>query len=186
MAGLACSAWCFAGCSPSTPTTPPKATTSANTSADAGKSTHKKGGGSHDHDHDHDHDSGHPSGGPHKGTLVVFDGHTAHLELVLDAETGTMTGYTLDSKAKNPLPIKQDEIKLGFTVVTDGVPDVHEVALKAVKPTGAGEASEFSGQSDALKGQKTFTAVVEEVKVGNKTYSAVTFEFPKGNDDHHH
>lgn len=146
------------------------------------------GGG---HDHDHGHKEGHhhhAENGPHKGTLVVLNSHKNHLELVLDAETGKLTGYVLCDEAKDAVPIKQEEIVLGVALPgkdKDDLPEPFEVKLSAVKPSETGEAAEFAGESEKLKGVKEFDAVLTSIKIGEKEEKEVKFNFPKGNEDHH-
>jgi hypothetical protein len=143
--------------------------------------------------HDHDHDKGghhhHAEHGPHKGTLVVLNSHKNHLELVLDAETGKLTGYVLCEEAKDAVAIKQGEIVLGVALPgkdKDDLPEPFEVKLAAVQPSETGEASEFAGESERLKGVKEFDAVLTSIKIGEKEEREVKFNFPKGNEDHHH
>src|SRR5580765_6586359 len=54
-----------------------------------------KSGDGHDHDHEHHHHH-HAEKGPHDGALVAIGHDDAHLEVVLDADTGTVTAYVLD------------------------------------------------------------------------------------------
>lgn len=115
----------------------------------------------------------------------------AHVELVLDAASGKLTAYVLDGEAKKSVAIKQAEIKLAVaTAHADAkkgdLPDSHEVPLAAVNPTPAGEASEFSGQTDELKGAKEFHVVLPALSIGDKKFEPVEFKYPEGNEHHHH
>jgi len=143
--------------------------------------------GAHAHAKEGGHGHHHAEHGPHKGTLVVLSGHKNHLELVLDAETGRLTGYVLDDDAHDAVAIKQGELVLGVALPgkeKDDLPEPFEVTLSAVKPTEAGEASEFAGESEKLKGVKEFNAVLTSIKIGEKEEKEVKFNFPKGNEDH--
>jgi hypothetical protein len=143
----------------------------------------------HDHAKEGGHAHHHAEHGPHKGTLVVLSGHKNHLELVLDAATGKLTGYILDDDAHDAVAIKQGELVLGVALPgkeKDDLPEPFEVTLSAVKPSEAGESSEFAGESEKLKGVKEFNAVLTSIKVGEKEEKDVKFNFPKGNEDHHH
>lgn len=160
----------------------------------------------HDHDHgehgheehghgDHDHGHVHGKPGPHKGTIVVLAGHQMHLELVLDPAEGKLTGYVLNDAVEKPLPLKQDKLVIGF--VPKGAPaaegakaeelsDSEEITLAAVSATPEGEATEFSGQSEKLKGVAKFDGLVTSVTFNGKEYKNVKFEFPEGNEHLEH
>jgi hypothetical protein len=169
------------GCNSSPPAPAPNTASSAGHDPDAGAG--------HDHEHGHKHDHHHAEHGPHKGTLVVLNSHKNHLELVLDAETGKLTGYVLCDEAKDAVSIKQEEIVLGVALPgkdKDDLPEPFEVKLAAVKPSETGEASEFAVESEKLKGVKEFDAVLSSIKIGDKEEKEVKFNFPKGNEDHHH
>jgi hypothetical protein len=140
---------------------------------------------------EHKHGHHHAEHGPHHGTLVVVAGHTHHLELVLDADTGKLTGYVLDEDAKEAVAINQAELALGVALPLESkdkseLPVLVEVKLAALNPNDAGAASEFSGQSDQLKGCKEFDAVLLSIKIGGQEFKEIKFNFPKGNEDHHH
>src|SRR5262245_43400376 len=93
---------------------------------------------------------------PHDGTLVELGKEFAHLELLLDASTGQVTGYVLDGEAEKPIRLDQKEITLKLR----GKPEEARVVLKAVGSALTGEkpgdSSQFEGQADALKGMKEF------------------------------
>jgi hypothetical protein len=119
---------------------------------------------------------------PHQGTLVELGEEFAHLELVLDSESGQLTGYVLDGEAEKPVRIEQREIALRVK----GKPSDSSVVLKATgnpltgeKP---GDTSEFRGQANALKGLKEFDAAVAGITVKGKDFKDVSFNFPKGNE----
>jgi hypothetical protein len=179
-AGL--SLWTFAGCSDSgtatkQPTTPA-----------AGHGDHADGGhGDHGHHHHH-----HAEKGPHDGALVAIGEDAAHLELVLDAETGKLTAYVLDGEAKAAVGIKQESLTIAFTVAKEGdkkdeLPEQSTIALTPVNPADDGTANEFAGQSDELKNVKEFDAALTGITVGGKEHKGINFNYPKGNEhDHHH
>ncbi|MBS0261275.1 MAG: hypothetical protein JSS02_04905 [Planctomycetes bacterium] len=179
------------------------AATKSNTTAPVKTQAHDD----HDHDHDHDHEHHHhhhAEKGPHGGALVAIGQDDAHLEIVLDAATGTVTAYVLDGAAEKPVTIKQKHLQLAITLEEghdhhgdekkddaakkDDVPDdALQLLLAAVSPADDGSASEFSGQLDQLKGADEFDAALTHIKVGEKEFNGVTFNFPKGNEhDHHH
>jgi hypothetical protein len=139
----------------------------------------------HEHGHHHHH---HAEKGPHGGTLVAVGEDAAHLEIVLDAQTGTLTAYILDAQAKQPVSLQQDTIDLGFSVQKEGakkddLPELRDVILKRSAESNA----EYTGQSDDLKGLKEFGAAIGSITIGDKEFKNVEFRFPEGNEhDHHH
>ena len=153
-----------------------------------------------DHDHDHGQHHHHADKGPHGGALVAIGQDDAHLELTLDAESGKLTAYVLDGHAEKSVSIKQKSLQLAFTVRKAGeeekedkeakneLPESTElVTLAAVSTASDGTASEFTGESDKLKGVEKFEAAVTSVNIGEKQFKGVYFKYPEGNeDDHHH
>lgn len=121
---------------------------------------------------------------PHKGTLVEFGKEYAHLELVIDAATGKVSGYVLDGEAENPVRVKQESIEI-VVVKADKSPDF-TVTLKqqtnALSGEKAGDSSEFAGESEKLKGLKDFDAKVVKITVKGQAFENVAFNFPKGNE----
>lgn len=166
-------------------------------SVQSGKTAH--GADEHDHDHDHGHHHHHHAEkGPHGGALVAIGEEAAHLEFVLDAETGKLTAYVLDGEAEKALPVKQANLQLALTLEKheagkegqkkDDLPESTLVMmLAAVSPAADGTATEFAGQDDKLKGADEFEAALNSITVGDKQFKAVNFKYPEGNEhDHHH
>ena len=150
-----------------------------------------------DHDdHDgHGHHHHHAAKGPHNGALVAIGEDDAHLEFVLDADSGKLTAYVLDGEAEKPLAIKQAKLQLSYSLTkisgieegSDDIPDdVLVLALEAVAPAPDGTAAEFAGQADTLKGCEKFSAVLTTVNVGDKSFKNVSFKYPEGNEEEHH
>jgi hypothetical protein len=137
-----------------------------------------------DEEHHHEHTA------PHGGTLVVLGDEFAHLELVLDPETGSLTAYVLDGEAENAVRIAQEsiEIKIKDSSVQDNgaATDGYTVSLKTVANvlTGetAGDSSEFEIQSDRLKGARKFGAVIRKIDIKGQRFTNVDFRFPEGNE----
>lgn len=121
---------------------------------------------------------------PHQGVLIVLGEEFAHLELVLDKTTGTLSAYSLDGEAENAVPLTQSEILFKITP-KNGKP-AFDLTLKAVENPLTGETvgntSEFNGQSDALKGLDKFAGRIEAVKTKGQDFKSVNFDFPEGND----
>jgi hypothetical protein len=180
------------GCPGETPQTTKTGTSTSTTKA--------KPDGDDDHDHDHGHHHHHAEKGPHSGALVAIGQDDAHLEIVLDAETGTLTAYVLDGAAEKAVAVKQKNLQLAITLEhdhdehdgkddkKDELPDsVISLMLAAVSPGEDGTTSEFAGQSDELKGAKEFEASLTSITVGDKPFTGVKFKYPEGNEhDHQH
>jgi hypothetical protein len=146
-----------------------------------------------DHD-DHGHHHHHAEKGPHDGALVAIGEDDAHLEFVLNADTGKLTAYVLDGEAEKPVRIKQANLQVVLTLTRTGdsgdgkdeLPDeTPMLTMEAVSPAD-GMASEFAGQSDQLKGAEKFSAVLTSVNVGDKSFKNVDFKYPEGNEEEHH
>lgn len=149
----------------------------------------KKEGQGEEHGHHHHHDAK----GPHDGALVVLGDEAAHLEIVLDSDTGKLTAYVLDAEAKGAVHVTQQSLELAVIVGSKEeakkkgeVPDPQVVKLDAVSPSDKGETTEFAGQSDALKGVKEFDAVLTSITISGKEFKATEFNYPEGNEHHHH
>lgn len=148
-----------------------------------------------DHDGDHGHHHHHADKGPHGGALVAIGEDDAHLEIVLDGETGKLTAYALDGEAEKPISIKQAKLQLALTLepAGGGADKKHDLPdstlllmLDAVSPAD-GLATEFSGQKDELKGVERFDAALTSITVGEKQFKGVNFKYPEGNEhDHDH
>jgi hypothetical protein len=156
----------LSGCqSSSTATKAPAATAKAmslpRTSADAAK---KKD--------EHEHSA------PHGGALVELGEEFAHIEIMLDAVTGTLMAYSLDGEAEKSVRIKQSEIEIiinnpSATIKLSGVSN----SLTGETTT---DTSEFWGQSNRLKGATDFDGVIKTITIKGKQFKDVKFNFPGG------
>ena len=120
---------------------------------------------------------------PHQGVLVVLGEEFAHLELVLDSDKGVLTAYSLDGEAENAIPLDRQELVFKITPAHQAS---FNLSLKAVENPLTGETvghtSEFSAQSDSLKGVKNFFAVIDSVTTKGQEFKDVNFGYPEGND----
>lgn len=125
---------------------------------------------------------GHHHSAPHGGTLVEMGEEFAHLELVLDAETGTLTVYVLDGEAEHALPL--DKPSLTLTV------DSKQLPLEPVADELTGETtsntSTFRVTSEQLKGRKSFEGTLSSITVKGQTFEALDLGYPNGHEDHSH
>ncbi|HEY7183388.1 MAG TPA: hypothetical protein VIC84_18285 [Blastocatellia bacterium] len=122
--------------------------------------------------------SGHEHSAPHGGALVELGDEFAHLEIVLDAVTGTMIAYALDGEAERPVRIKQNEIEIAVkdpavTIKLGGVSN-------ALTGETTGDTSEFWGRSDRLKGETDFEGVIKTISIKGRQFKDVEFNFPDG------
>jgi predicted small lipoprotein YifL len=146
----------------------------------------------HDHDHDHDHDHHdhdhhhhhHHHEAPRGGTLVELGDHVAHIEFLLDEETGLLRAYILDGHAENPVQLADAAILLEV-MPGDGVESFTlplEAQANPLTGETPGATSEFAGQSDALIGLTQFEAALPAITVRGVTIDAFSFPFPEGNE----
>ncbi len=109
--------------------------------------------------------------------------HAGHLEFVLDAGTGALTLYALDGEAEHAVRLNSIGIDLQVSVADK--PPV-TLQLKPVENVLTGETgastSQYSAQSDALKGAAAFTGVIPELAFRGMEIENLSFAFPKGNE----
>ena len=125
--------------------------------------------------------NGHEHKAPRGGTLVGLGEEFAHLEIILDESTGKITAYVLDGEAEKSIQITQEKIELEIEK-----PRKVSLELMAVENALTGEkigaTSEFSTQTDELKGFGDFDAIIKSIKVKGKEFTEEKFNFPKGNE----
>lgn len=137
------------------------------------------------HDHDHDHDGHHHHHeAPHGGTLIELGDHVAHLEAVLDPESGLLTLYVLDGEAEHP--IRVPETLLELTLEAPALDGAVALMLDPVESvlTGetAGDTSQFSVENAMLVGLERFTGRISAITVRGQEFREVKFSFPEGNE----
>jgi hypothetical protein len=122
----------------------------------------------------------HEHSAPHGGTLIELGEEFAHIEIVLDAATGKLTAFTLDGEAEKAVRINQNEIE----VAVENPAVMIKLAGVANALTGetADDTSEFSGQSERLKGATDFDGIIKTISIKGKEFKDVAFNFPKGNE----
>lgn len=129
-----------------------------------------------------DHDEGHEHTAPHGGSLVELGEEFAHLELVLDSATGTLTAYALDGEAEQPVRIAAGSLAL--TVTPNDAIESHQVTLQAIDNplTGerVGDTSQFRAIVAVLAGQSRFRGHLVAIQLRGRQFSNVAFEFPAG------
>jgi hypothetical protein len=104
------------------------------------------------------HHHAHGEKGPHDGALVAIGDGAAHLEVVLDAETGKVTAYVLDGSAQNPVTITAEKLQIDFTVTHS---HAHEADEKKADETKEGD--EKPKEENEAKEDKDEDKVKEEL-----------------------
>ena len=156
----------LSGCQSSSTETKAPAVTAAATPAPGPPAEAAKKEGEHEHS------------APHGGALVELGEEFAHLEIVLDAATGALTAYALDGEAEKSVRVKQSEIE----IAVKNPPVMIKLGAVSNALTGetASDTSEFSDQSDRLKGATDFDGVIKTISIKGKQFKDVKFNFPKG------
>jgi hypothetical protein len=126
--------------------------------------------------HRHEH---HP---PHGGTPVVLGAEAYHLELVLDAPSGTLQAYLLDGEME--AFVRSADRSLVVDAAAGGQTRTLVLAAAANAATGetVGDTSLFEAQADWLRSAPTFDGELRSITVRGTVFTAVKFNFPKGND----
>jgi len=119
---------------------------------------------------------------PHGGTPVVLGDEVYHIELVLDASTGTLQAFVFDGELENFIRSSMPSIE----IVADVGGARRTLVLEAVPNPATGETvgdtSLFQAQADWLKATREFDAVLKSVTIRGTTFTGVKFNFPRGND----
>ncbi len=127
---------------------------------------------------------------PHGGTLVVLGEEFAHVELVLDADSGELRAYVLDGEAERGVRVAQKTLGLRIEAGEpgDAAGARSELALGAIANvlTGetVGDSSEFRIRHPRLRGLERFRGEIARVVVKGRPFEAVAFDFPEGNEEH--
>ena len=150
-------------------------------------------GHGHDHDHDHEHGHGHSHDGDHAhdhdeadgdshahdplygGTLVELGDHVAHVELVLDAEAGTLTLYSLDAHAEQP--VRLTDAALAVLVTLEAGETELSLAPQASTLTGetAGDTSVFQVTDPRLAGLGELRGRIPRLESRGQLFEDVAF-----------
>jgi hypothetical protein len=104
---------------------------------------------------------------------VALGDHDAHVEVVVDADAGQMTLYVLDATAGRAVRIAQPAVDVLCT--TRDISATLQLAAIGSALTGerVGDASEFRGTSDVLRGARRVDVRIESVTVRGQTYDNV-------------
>ena len=129
----------------------------------------------------------HEHSAPHGGTLIRLGDEFAHIELVLELETGSIRAYVLDGSAERGVPVAQTALAIDVEPIRG---DPFRIGLAAVPNVLTGEVvgntSEFSGRSARLIGLEDFEGAIRELVVKGHSFRSVHFDFPEGNEHEAH
>ena len=126
---------------------------------------------------------GHHHTAPHGGALVVLGEEVAHIEFVVEPDSGVLTAYVLDGEAEKAVRIPSGTIEIELK--PNGKLSLEAVADELTGET-KNDTSTFRAESDLLKGKDSFEAAIVSVKVKGQTFEDVAFRYPDGNELHEH
>ena len=119
---------------------------------------------------------------PHGGTPVVLGDEEFHVELVRDAQAGTLRAYILDGEM-------EDYVRLAarsFTLQADLGGRRETLTFRPVADLATGETvgdtSLFEARAEWLKRVDRFKGVIVNLPIHDQAFKAVAFSFPEGND----
>jgi hypothetical protein len=116
---------------------------------------------------------------PHGGTPVAL-GEDYCLELVRDAEAGTLSAYVLDDEMEEFIRIPAPSLALLLRVRGEDRP----LVLAAVANSGTGETVGDTSlfEADWIKGAANFAGRVRAITIHGTTFTDVPFVFPAAPD----
>lgn len=119
---------------------------------------------------------------PHGGTPVVLGDEAYHLELVLDAASGTLQAFVLDGEMENFIRCAAVTVEIDAKV--GGESKMLVLAAVANPATGetVGDTALFEAHANWLKTETVFNGVLKKITIRGATFAGVKFNFPKGND----
>jgi hypothetical protein len=113
---------------------------------------------------------------PHGGYLVTVGDDFAHVEMVLDSATGTLSAYILDGEAEEVVPLKQP------TLVVRLKEPAKTIRLKAVANPLNGEkpgaTSSYSLTDPSLKGLTELKGLLVWLNINGQIYRNLPFQYP--------
>ena len=120
---------------------------------------------------------------PHGGTPIVLGDEVFHLEMVRDADTGTLDIYVLDGEMEEFIRCGETS----FQVDIPGAGPDHALVFRPVanQATGerAGDSSQFEARADWVRTTPSFDGVLRRITIRQTTFADVKFNYPKGNDN---
>jgi hypothetical protein len=112
---------------------------------------------------------------PHGGVLVTAGDDFAHVEMVFNPDSGTLTAYILDGEAEEVVPLKQR------VLVVRLMDPVKTLKLKAVISPLSGEkpggTSSYALTDPSLKGMTQITGVLVWINFNGQIFRDLAFQF---------
>ncbi|QDU65946.1 hypothetical protein [Engelhardtia mirabilis] len=139
--------------------------------AGCGDHAHHEGDG-------HDHSSeggGHTHAAPHGGLLVELGDHEANVELLLDAEAGTLTLFALGAHAEQPVRLSAAGIDLTLELPEGPVQFTLAPVAHGVTGETVGDTSEFKVQDPRLVGLTGLVGSLPAIEVRGARYTDLSF-----------
>lgn len=127
---------------------------------------------------------------PHHGALQVLGEEAAHVEMVLEAETGQLVAYVLDGEAENAVRIAAPSLTVRITTIDPPPPgwkpSTVDLAAVANVLTGeiVGDTSQFEGTVSALQHARRFQGTIPAIVVKGARFRDVAVYYPEGNEAH--
>lgn len=111
---------------------------------------------------------------------MEFGDEFAHLELVLDTKTGTLTAYTLDGEAEKAVRVTQSTIALAVTLpdILAPIPVDLQPVENALTGEKTGDTSQFRAVVPQLVGRSAFKGTVTALTVRGQAFTRTHFNFP--------
>src|SRR5476649_1310617 len=102
-----------------------------------------------------------PDQPPHGGTVIEFNHGIYRLELVLDADTGKLTAYVLDSEMEEYIRAGAPSFEITAKVGGKDEPLVFQPVANPATGETLTATSQYEAQADWLKTTKQFDAVLK-------------------------
>jgi hypothetical protein len=118
---------------------------------------------------------------PHGGTAVGV-GDDYSLELLRDADTGTLSCYVMDDDMEEFIRSTSPSV----TLVAKVRGEERQLVLSPIANLATGESvgntSLFQGQADWLKTTSDFDVTIQGIAIRGNTFTDIKFNFPKGSE----
>lgn len=121
----------------------------------------------------------HHHAAPHGGSLVELGTEAAHLELVVNRASGSLTLYVLDGEAEHAVRVASPSLTL-HVERDGGAPVVVTLGPVANALTGetVGATSQFAAIHDVFRTSGPIRAVLDAIIVNGRTYRRVAIVAP--------
>jgi hypothetical protein len=132
----------------------------------------------HDHDSDHDHGAAHAHVAPHGGDLVVCREEFAHVEVVLDAASGTLSMYLLGAHGEKPVRSTAKQLAARVQVGEDTFELTLDAVANDLSGESVGDTSLFQGTDPRLVGAEHVEGTLLSAELRGETFTDLPFHVP--------